>query len=1263
MRRELTTPARAHCLRGLRLLLAATAIAVLLLVRDWTEPRVARGATYTVTNTADSGAGSLRQAIVDANNNTGADTIDFNIGAGGAQTISPASNLPSITGPVTIDGTTQTGSCSGPCVTIDGGDVRSTGLHLQGGDSTVRGVQVNRFTVEGIALTHGDNNVVSGNYIGTDGATDRGNGNYGVFIAFSSTGNTIGGTTASERNVISGNTNGIHVDDSASTGTIIRGNYIGLNAEGTSAIANSTGIQMNASGSTIGGTDVSHRNVIASPGGDGIRLSLDADITTIQGNYVGTDAAGTTGLGFNYGIAVESDYNTIGGTSLTTPGGACAGACNLVSGGGVAGWGITVFSGVSNTIRGNYVGTTASGLASLPNDMGIAISWFGATTIASGTSIGDGSAAGRNLISGNLQDGILIDGPYGQSTAIIGNYIGVDTTGAAALPNGDAGIDIDDSDFNYISSNVISGNDDDNVRISGAGSTNNTVELNKVGTNAAGTASVESGSADVGIYMVNAVSSSISSNIVSGNGVGILIEGGGASGGGTGHVIRGNIVGTDLTLAAPIPNTDNGIWINNGSNNIVGGDGQGNVVAGNNRGIYIKDDGATNPASNNTVLGNIIGTNGSGATSLGNTLEGILIEDGSDNIIGGDDPTDRNVISKNGAHGVRIWNTAAPGPASGNRIIGNYIGLTPDGTLALGNLGSGVLIEDAPDNLVGGLTPGEGNVIAYNAAAGVTVTGATATGNGLRANSMHSNVGAAIDLVSGGNGGQAPPTISPNAITAAGITGTTCAGCSIDVFSDSAEEGRVYHGYANADGSGNFVWAAGVFGPNATISVTSTTGNTSELSAPVSLQLVRAVGQPGSAGFAGDGLPADDAAVRLTLPRGQHRYLNDAYIADSGNNRIRRYALGPPLGAITTIAGGGSGVCASASVGDGGPATSALLCNPHDVWANTTGIYIADTDNCRIRRIGGDGIISTVAGTTGCGYTGDGVAATSSQLNKPAGVAVDATGNIYIADTENHRIRRVDVVTGLIITIAGDGMPGLNGDGPATARHLNRPFDLAGGFGAGSLIFVDRNNHMVRRVDPSLTLTTIAGTGSAGYTGDGGAASVATLNFPEALATNAIGDIFVADTSNHVIREIRSSTGVIDTIVGDGTPGSGGLGGLPTSAQLNKPAGVLIGSVCPSNTYEHTVGCVHGEGDPLNDDGSTRGARSVTSCSMAIGGVRSEDWSLVALLLALLAWKRRVLSGRKVRSAGRAVSHQVRSRARAWSGGWRHVHQGHRATQ
>lgn len=319
---------------------------------------------------------------------------------------------------------------------------------------------------------------------------------------------------------------------------------------------------------------------------------------------------------------------------------------------------------------------------------------------------------------------------------------------------------------------------------------------------------------------------------------------------------------------------------------------------------------------------------------------------------------------------------------------------------------------------------------------------------------------------------------------------------------------------------------------------------------PTQAQTIRTIAGVDTAGFSGDGGPANSAAFRS--PVGVHgNNTGQIWVADTGNHRVRRITAA--FDTVVTYAGTGT---ASYS-GDGAAATAATLNAPTDVFVDSTGnVWIADTGNHVIRRITTAGVISTVAGTGVAGFFGDDSTATLAKLDSPAGVYVTNGGVIYIADRGNHRVRRVST-GGVISTIAGTGVEGYSGDGgAATLAQLRSPSDVFVDT-AGVVYITDTNNHTLRAIAADSTITTIAGTGSAGFSGDGGVATNARLAFPRSVFVDTIGSIYLADRFNHRIRRINTS-GNITTLAGTGTLDDSGDGAAANVAALGSPGGVWL---------------------------------------------------------------------------------------------------------
>ena len=326
-------------------------------------------------------------------------------------------------------------------------------------------------------------------------------------------------------------------------------------------------------------------------------------------------------------------------------------------------------------------------------------------------------------------------------------------------------------------------------------------------------------------------------------------------------------------------------------------------------------------------------------------------------------------------------------------------------------------------------------------------------------------------------------------------------------------------------------------------------------------------------GYSGDGGLASQANVRLpgSIVAGRSgKGVSVVYIADTFNNRIRMVSM--DTGIITTIAGTG----VAGYSGDGGPALNAMLNGPNGIACDSnSSIYIADTYNNRIRVINSQNVITTVAGTGSYGYGGRDGLATLAALNNPLGVAWDTyTSRLYIADTNNNRIRVISK-SGTISTVAGTGVAGYSGDSMlATTATISYPMKITTDV-SGNLYIADTDNHRVRVITKSTgIITTVAGTGDAGYNGDGVKAVKATLFRPSDVTLDPSGNIYIADALNDRIRMVASSTGMITTVAGTGDAGFSGYGGLATAATISQPLGIDIdasGTVYIADTFNSRV--------------------------------------------------------------------------------------------
>jgi parallel beta-helix repeat protein len=603
-------------------------------------------------------------------------------------------------------------------------------------------------------------NLVQQNQIGTDfGETlPLGNNLAGVEIESGASGNTIGGGVSGDGNLISANhTNGVEVTGDGTTNNQVLGNFVGTNLTGQNAVGNhGDGIVVIAINNTVAGNLVSGNNL------NGVTLGGSQNL--VQGNRIGTNAAGTaavpnTGNGMEIFILLGSGANTIGGT--------VAGSGNLISGNGKNGIHASgPGTALGNLIRGNVIGTDASGQVALANQQnGVLVDdspnyWIGGPLATAG-----------NLISGNKLDGVQITGNLSSGTVVWNNRIGTNLSGTVAVPNQGNGVNILNAAHNNILvSDLISGNWGDGVQIS-HGASQNVVRGSRIGTDAGGTMAVSNLENGVNIFERSGGNTvgglgATGGNLISGNiGTGVRM-----AKLAHGNTVLGNLIGTDVSGTVQLGNHVDGVDILPGCNDnkiglvSAGGVVAGNVISGNlGNGVLIWG------AQRNIVQGNRIGTTKSGFAALGNGAAGVqLLKGASYNQIGGPGPLSAgaaNVISGNGFDGVRIWGTGT----TFNVLTGNLIGTDSLGHGPLGNGGNGVFVFlGAQDNIIGGIQPGTGNVIAFNAGAGVAVglnpSDVATVHNPILSNSIFANVGLGIDLASDGVTPNTPggPHVGPN---------------------------------------------------------------------------------------------------------------------------------------------------------------------------------------------------------------------------------------------------------------------------------------------------------------------------------------------------------------------------------------------------------------------------------------------------------------------------------------------------------------------
>jgi parallel beta-helix repeat protein len=672
-----------------------------------------------------------------------------------------------------------------------GGTIASEANTVTG--NLVNGVEIRRNRADQVGP---HDNVVLGNFIGTDPTgqgflgddNQRANGQSGVAIV-DAPDNWIGMPEPGGGNVIANNSaEGIKITGSNSTGNLVQNNIIGSDISGQTNLGNfKEGIFVSSgSGNVIGGPDPHDRNVISANGGVGITLAF-ADSNAIVGNYVGTDSTGTRKLGNNQdGILLftGSSDNVIGG--------------NVISGNdrnGVVINSDTVDNNASgNVLLGNFIGLDATGLARLSNSAaGVFISNSpGFETGSDGTTIPaypdvPGNLVANNVISGNDDAGVVLFGPGSQGNLVQGNLIGTDASGVktvdaagASLGNTRDGVFLDMAGGNTIGgataseANILAGNGGAGVTLFGVGATGNVVEGNVIGVDRSG--KIPMGNTKGGVSIDNAPGNVIGGtsplpgaapgNLISGNlGPGVEILGAGSRG----NLVQGNLIGTDARAGVPsLANAGDGVFIDNASNNVIGSElpGGRNVISGNiDYGVAIFSD---QGLGGNLVLGDFIGIGADGVSATGNALGGVNINGSPNNTIGGLATADRDVISGNGGDGIGLLGPAA----TGNIIVGDYIGLGADGSLPVGNLLDGVRLNQVgPGNNV------SFDVISANLGAGLEVVGTStaatiqgnvigldaATANGL-GNSYGVYLNGAVGVTVGGTGPGSGNVISGNSV-------------------------------------------------------------------------------------------------------------------------------------------------------------------------------------------------------------------------------------------------------------------------------------------------------------------------------------------------------------------------------------------------------------------------------------------------------------------------------------------------------------------
>jgi titin len=727
--------------------------------------------TFTVTNINDSGTGSLRQAIISSDATKGPNAINFSIPVSGVQPINLLSALPTITQPVTIDGTTEPGSGGKPVIQVDGtkAGAGAVGLDLTSAasGSTIKGLAITDFAGGGVLLNGAANVTLAVDDVGlvilSTGAVAHGNSGFGVELENGANHDTL------TNDVISGNNaDGVVLTGVGTNSNTVQGSFLGTDPSGLRSLPNSWGIFVGGgvSNNTFGGTTAATRDVVSGNGWTGVELNGSGTTgNVVEGDYIGTNATGNSGLanpgagvaisgrargnsvtgdvisgnslagvwinassknvisGDTIGLSQDGTHavpngqgvELIGGSTGNPIGGTTTAARDVISGN--TGYGVYVNnSGTSgNVVEGDYIGTGPSGLNAIANNWGVYV-----TGGATNNTFGGTSAGARDLISGNAWTGLELNGSGTSGNVVEGDWIGTDATGNAALANPGAGVAISQgASSNTVTGDVISGNSYAGVWISA--SSNNVVSGDLIGLSQNGTTAVANAQ---GVEILNGATgntiggtTAAARDVISANaGNGVRITGSGTNG----NVVEGDYIGTNAAGEyGQVGNAAYGVSIDTGaSNNTIGSTiyGAREVISGNGAsGVVIAGTGTTG----NVVEGNYIGIDATGEYNVGNGVDGVDIQGGaSSNIIGGATSSARNVISANTLLGVWITGSGT----SSDQVQGNYIGTDATSTVALGNGLGGVQIDGgASSNLIGGPNANDFNIIEYNAGYGVGI--------------------------------------------------------------------------------------------------------------------------------------------------------------------------------------------------------------------------------------------------------------------------------------------------------------------------------------------------------------------------------------------------------------------------------------------------------------------------------------------------------------------------------------------------------------
>ena len=1015
-------------------------------------------ATYTVTSTANAGAGTLRQAITDANTNAGADSIVFNIAGTGTHTIAPTAALPTIQGQVTIDATTDdsfAANSNRPAIIVAGTNagLGQDGLVLTStaDGSVIRGLVIRDWGADGISIqANSNNNLIAGNYIGrinpdgTAGAADTQNDGDGIYILGAN--NTIGGTTAADRNVISGNDDGVTLDTGA-TGNVVIGNYIGTDATGAIAVGNTlnAGVWIKAgSNNRIGGAGANEGNLIANNAGDGVFLQTGAG----TGNSVlGNSSYSNSGLGIDLGT---------NGVTANDAGDGDTGANNLqnfpvltsansnASGTTIVG---SLNSNANTTLRIEYFANRPT-VADAPNGEGER--FLGFITV---TTDGSGNASVNTTLSNvwvNSGDRIsatatvdLGGGNYGSTSEFAANVtasstgiVVVDTTSDAiggttsSITNLGANRGADDRislrEAIIAANNTANGGTPDKIVFAIPVTDANHYYYRDNGVAGTFATAVTTTLADAQIsdfdadYLAGTARSwyriSLSGNYLDVTQA-VIIDGSTQAGYSVaaGPVIEINAAG--ITTAGD----ENAIALTSGASTI-----RGLVInsAGDNA-IEIDVN-----ADNSVIVGNYLGTDVSGTQARGNaTLAafGALAVKADGVVIGGTTAADRNVISGNVYYGIEIYSSA-----SGSSIRGNYIGTRADGSGTLGNGLSGIYLQGGAFNhTIGGTAANQGNLIASNGGDGVWVGATAGAGNAILGNSIHSNTGQGVDLGAdgvtandvgdadtGANNLQNFPVLTSATATGAQVTftGTLNSTAStqfrIEFFASTAQDGTGYgegqrylgFGYVTTDGSGNATI-------NTTLAVTVTAG-----------EFISATATKSNAGFtvftdtsefgqnvaairintaptysSGDGIMStnfgagstDFAFATAIQPDGKILAAGYTSVAGTNDFALVRYNSD---GSLDTSFGGGDGIVTTA-VGLNSDIANGMAVLSNGKILLVGNAVISGSNQIALVQYNADGTLDTSFGG------GDGIATSGIVASDGNSIAIQADGKIVVVGT------------------------------------------------------------------------------------------------------------------------------------------------------------------------------------------------------------------------------------------------------------------------